>query len=292
MPSKGHEAPIGLFADFPSLFATVLRELVTDIEIPDDVVVEFVSERCTENTPKELTADQVTLLKSADVPKAAVVFEVQTDRVERKFGTWPRYVTSVWDRHRVPTVLLVYCSDVKQAEKAAQPIHMGPGNVITPHVVSPAALPPIMNLTEYADRVDLAVFAAVLHSGGPNAEKTLDNLVQLLAKIDEDQAKGYAKTLIEVLPEPAKTHLENLMATATYPYQDAFSRMEERGLERGVAIGEAKMLVRMFAMRGFELTDEQRERILTCKDTAQLDAWADAVETAESIEDVFDQVVN
>lgn len=284
-----------LFANFPPLFATVVRELVTDLEIPDDVVVELVSERCTENTPKELIADQVTLLKSKGVAKAAVVFEVQTDRVERKFGTWPRYVTSVWDRHRVPTVLLAYCPDLKQAQKAARPIHMGPGNVVTPHVVSPAALPPITNLTEYADRVDLAVFAAVLHSGGPNAETTVDNLVQLLATIDEDQAKGYAKTLIEVLPQPAKTYLENLMATATYPYQDAFSRMEERGIERGreegreegVAIGEARMLVRMLTMNGFDLTDELRQRVLTCTDTAQIEAWADALATAESVEDVF-----
>ena len=51
--------------------------------------------------------------------------------------------------------------------------------------------------------------------------------------------------------------------------------------------GEANMLLRVLAARGFAVSEEMRERITSCVDTSQLEAWADRAVTAGSIQGVF-----
>lgn len=61
----------------------------------------------------------------------------------------------------------------------------------------------------------------------------------------------------------------------------------ERGEARGRAEGEAEMLLRILAARGFTVTDDVRERVRSCGDTAQLEAWGDLAATAETLKEIF-----
>jgi hypothetical protein len=53
------------------------------------------------------------------------------------------------------------------------------------------------------------------------------------------------------------------------------------------AEGEAEMLLRVLAARGFVVPDDVRQRIRSCTDTAQLEAWGDRAATAPSLEEIF-----
>ncbi|MEU7138029.1 hypothetical protein ABZ942_01120 [Nocardia sp. NPDC046473] len=59
-------------------------------------------------------------------------------------------------------------------------------------------------------------------------------------------------------------------------------------LEQGEARGEAKMLVRALAARGFAVSDELRAQILSSSDTKQLEAWMDKAVVADSLDAIFD----
>ena len=301
MVTKEHEAPIDLFRRSPNTLVEVMRSLDVDVEIPEQVKVDFASERCTENKPTELTCDAVPLLKDGDTVKVAVVFEVQRGRIHTKPPAWVRYVSSVWAKHKAPTVLLVYCENETDAQKANVPIVMGPGNVVTPVVLSPSRLPAPGDIGECVDRVDLAVVAALMHSSGQHYRAALDNLTGLLSKIADDQAEQYAVNLIEILPDEPRKYLEDLMTTGTYSYQDAFSRIEARaeakgmakgmakGVEQGVEKGEAQMLLRLLTNRGFTVSDEVRSRVTSCGDSAVLVRWFDRALTATTVDEVFEE---
>lgn len=83
---------------------------------------------------------------------------------------------------------------------------------------------------------------------------------------------------------------------ARYEYQSDFARkcfsegLEqglERGMEKGKARGKAEMLLKLLQLKGFALTEEQRQRVLECGDEAALDGWAGRVLDARALADVF-----
>ncbi len=47
------------------------------------------------------------------------------------------------------------------------------------------------------------------------------------------------------------------------------------------------MLLRILAARGFAVPGDVRERVLSCGDTAQLEAWGDLAAAAQSLEEIF-----
>jgi hypothetical protein len=71
---------------------------------------------------------------------------------------------------------------------------------------------------------------------------------------------------------------------ATTKFSDPFV---DRFLAEGEAKGEAQMVLRVLSARGLPVPDEIRERVLSCTDTAQLEAWGDRAATADTLDDVF-----
>jgi predicted transposase YdaD len=66
---------------------------------------------------------------------------------------------------------------------------------------------------------------------------------------------------------------------------EALGRAE--GEAQGRAEGEAAMLLRVLAARGFAVPDDVRQRVESCTDLAQLEAWGDRAVTAGSFEEIF-----
>ncbi|HEX8435937.1 Rpn family recombination-promoting nuclease/putative transposase [Archangium sp.] len=62
----------------------------------------------------------------------------------------------------------------------------------------------------------------------------------------------------------------------------------EELIERGMRRGRAEDVLRILAARGVPMTDEARQRILTCRDMATLDRWFDRALKASTLSDVLD----
>jgi hypothetical protein len=56
---------------------------------------------------------------------------------------------------------------------------------------------------------------------------------------------------------------------------------------KSFAQGEAKALLRVLDRRGLTVSDDQRERMLTCTDIATLEGWLDKAVTASSADELF-----
>jgi hypothetical protein len=59
------------------------------------------------------------------------------------------------------------------------------------------------------------------------------------------------------------------------------------GKAEGEAKGEARMILRVLAARGLKVPAEIQQRVLSCADTGQLEAWGDRAATAASLDEVF-----
>jgi hypothetical protein len=58
-------------------------------------------------------------------------------------------------------------------------------------------------------------------------------------------------------------------------------------MRKSFAQGEAKALLRVLDRRLLTVSDDQRERILTCTDIATLEGWLDKAVTASSADELF-----
>jgi hypothetical protein len=107
----------------------------------------------------------------------------------------------------------------------------------------------------------------------------LDTLA--VADLDVDRLETYTHLIRAVASAGARSALEALMTTA---FKDEFI---DRIKAEGRAEGEAGMLLRVLAARGFDVPGHVRERVLSCTDLGQLEGWGDRAVTASSLDDVF-----
>jgi predicted transposase YdaD len=113
------------------------------------------------------------------------------------------------------------------------------------------------------------------------------------ARLDEERLEIYTHLIRAVASAAARSALEALMTTA---FKDEFiDRIKAEGRAEGEALGRtegevkgrADMLLRILAARGLEVPDPVRERVLSCTDLGQLDAWGDSAVTATTLDEVF-----
>lgn len=117
----------------------------------------------------------------------------------------------------------------------------------------------------------------------PGAEYIARAALTAAQDLDRDRDQKYRDFIDAFLGSLALAALEQLMATSKgkNPY------FSERFRE-SYARGEAKMLLKLVALKGFTLTDAERERILGCIDSDVLEEWADRLLTARTLAGMFD----
>ncbi|HYZ53890.1 MAG TPA: hypothetical protein VE733_10405 [Streptosporangiaceae bacterium] len=101
------------------------------------------------------------------------------------------------------------------------------------------------------------------------------------AGLDEDRLETYTRLVRTAASAAARGALEALMTTV---FKDDFV---DRIKAEGKAEGEATMVLRILAARGFDVPGPVRERVLSCTDPAQLEKWGETAVTATSLGDVF-----
>jgi hypothetical protein len=175
----------------------------------------------------------------------------------------------------------VLCPDPAEAAKCRQTIRTGhPGFDLTPIVIDSGGPPGAGD----DDSPYLTVFAASM--GGidmetePGAHRVLDAIASP-SVTDADRLRMTA-IILNLASDAARQILEAMMTTAEYE-----KTFIERIHDQGIAEGEAKALLKLLDGRGLAPTEEQRHRVISSTDRAQLDLWIDRAITASTAAEVF-----
>ncbi|NDL58598.1 hypothetical protein [Phytoactinopolyspora mesophila] len=287
MVKSSHEALHRIFQDDSTLFARAFQKLL-GVEFPEPRTISVINSDLTEMEPVERRADTVLLVETGD-GEHLLIIESQTRDDDDKRRSWPYYITFLHNKYKVPVTLLVVCSSEATAAWARAPIPIGlteqPSLVAYPLVLGPDNVPVILEVEEAAEDVVLAVFSALTHKGAAEAGKILEALARALSTIDPQSAAYLAEfTEVGLAGAAACDMWRTLMTTMTYPY---VSQLRSQGRQEGRVEGEARFVLRVLDRRGVEVSEDARQRIMSCNDHATLELWLDRALTAESVEDLF-----
>ena len=278
MPKMPHEALVRLVHAAPSLIPRLLwpeRQVSTSIHLgPAEI---------TDLHLAEYRADTVLLLgDDSRRPEKAIVVEAQNEIDRDKEWTWPFYLSGLRVRLRCPTVLVVIAVDRDVERWARQAIDLGDGCcTMRPFVLGASDVPIITEVEVARAAPELAVLSVAAHAAEPPGEDIARAALSAARGLDRDRGIFYADFVFAFLKLAAPALLESLMTTANHEFHSDFAR-------KYFAEGEAEMLLKVLAFRGFEVGDEVRSRILGCGDTGQLETWAKRALTARSLAEVFE----
>jgi hypothetical protein len=288
MVTHSHEVPIRLFQARPELAAELLvKTLGAAFPAYASAVPE--SEALTSNDPLELNCDNAAVFRDeAGVPVFAIIVEVQRAQDKRKHYTWPMYLTILRARLKCPVRLLAVCTDSVTADWARRPIEVGPpGFTLLPDVINPEDLLEIDEEQGAMEAVEILILKAAC--GGPQAELVAHRLGRRLIELSESDRQQYAGWAMQLLSDEACTVLEEYMSMTYQEYlQSPAGRLELKGEARGKARGKAEAVLELLELRGVEVTDVARKRILSCTDPEQADRWFTSAFSASYVDDVFE----
>jgi hypothetical protein len=105
------------------------------------------------------------------------------------------------------------------------------------------------------------------------------------AWLSHDIAHAYLEAAV-------RAKLEALMEAGTHqPYSEFgkkwYAKGEAEGEAKGKLEGKADAVLAVLAARGFAPTDEQKARILGCRDLATLDRWVGRAASATSVDEAL-----
>ncbi|GAA4512521.1 MULTISPECIES: hypothetical protein [Nonomuraea] len=235
-------------------------------------------------------ATYAALLFTEGKVKLAVITEVQRQRDDTKHWTWLAYIANMRARDRCQALLVVICPNRAVAAWASQHIQTGhPGLVLRPFVIGPDNTPVITDVAEAVGNIGLAAIAAITHSENPQIKAILATLTEALDHIDPEKAGRYAEYVTVALAGDAQKEMERLMATQTYLYQGEYAQsLMAKGEARGEARGEAKGLLVVLEARGFRVTEDDRDRIMSCTDIKTLERWLQRAALVDSVDKLFE----
>ena len=212
--------------------------------------------------------------------------------------SWPCYLAKLHEKHGCPVLLVVVCQDSGTARWAAEPISLGvaswPTYVVKPLVIGPESIPlPSGPITP--DQLPMAVLSVVTHGQRGEVGPVLEHVADALKNTDKSTGASYAEVIWWALsPQSTAKRWMELMKAVNLD-KEFLALLREGSIGAAVgqfeadakARGQAEAIVRMLHKRRLVLTDEQREKVLSCTDLETLDRWFDAAFDATSVADVF-----
>jgi hypothetical protein len=291
MPSIPHEGPLDLVRQHPEI-AVELVAGTAGIKLPGEIAVSLAPTDMSAVVPVQYLADMVVLISDAATgePALAVIIEPQLRDSETKRYSWPVYVTTARRTAKCPAaVLVVLCPDPAEAGKCRRLIRTGhPGFDLAPIVIDSGGLPG----RDHAGGPYLTVFAASM--GGidmesePGARQVLDAMAS--AEVSHTDRLRMTTIILRLASDAARQILEAMMTTSEYE-KTFVERIHDQGIAEGEAKGEARgkaeAVLKLLDARHLAPSHEQRQRVTSCTDPAQLDAWFDRAITAGTAAEVF-----
>ncbi|MFE1288541.1 hypothetical protein [Streptomyces sp. NPDC058751] len=291
MVSSSHEAmhhfgqkdTAGLIRNFQKLF---------HVPFPEPCGFTVVNTDLTEIEPVERRVDSLVRVhtESGDF---LLVLESQGKKDERKRGSWPYYLSYLYEKYRCEPVLIVMTQSSSTARWAAQPIRFGlPGwssLVVRPMVLGPDQVPVITDEKEAAQDVSLAVLSAITHGKGPGVAAILAPLAAALEAIEPAGAALLAQLVTSGLVDSrAKEIWRDLMAPVNYFFQNPVAdQLRDEGRVEGRIEDRIEMILRILELRGIEVSDSTRLRVQACSDLEQLKVWSERAVHVTDPADLF-----
>ena len=310
MPKVTHEAIGQLFRNAPNIIDALLPRPAgvaagglpaTSVHISQ---AEFVDLNLA-----EYRADNVLLYgEDPRKPVHVRVVEIQLRSQVIKPFRWLLYTAGLRVRYQCPVDLTVITVDREVAAWAARTIKAGLSDgalSLTPDVIGPDQIPVVTDAAWARQNPEMAVLSLIAHGDQPGAEHIAVAAVEAVKDLDSDRAAVYLDVVFANLGEVARAALEALMHTGNYEFQSDIARSwfskgkaegeakgeakgKAEGEAKGKAEGEARVLLQLMTLRGLEVTEAIRERVMGTTDCTQLEAWVSRVLDAKTAAEVLD----
>ncbi|MEV4227359.1 hypothetical protein AB0J81_09655 [Streptomyces bobili] len=291
MVGSSHEAMHRIFQKDPALLTRALQQ-VLQIPFPEPHDFAGMNVDLTEIEPIERRVD--TLLRAeTDEGAYLLVVESQGKPDERKRGSWPYYLSYLYEKYRCEPVLIVVTQNSATARWAAEPIHLGvrgcPSLTVRPFVLGPDNVPVIAKASEAERDVPLAVLSAMTHGRGRQAPAILESLAAALRTIDRDSAAVFVQFVDSCLADTqARKMWRDMMTTIQYFWRHPLAEeVREEGREEGRAEALAGTILRILRVRDIDVPDDVRARVEACRDLDQLVRWSERAVHAARADDLF-----
>ncbi|MCX4241345.1 hypothetical protein [Paraliomyxa miuraensis] len=216
----------------------------------------------------------------------ALVIEVQLARDDAKARTWALYAAWAHYRLRCPVHVVVLALDRTVAEWAAGPFCIG-DMTLRPWVIGPEQIEPITSVDEARKSIELAFISGMAHRDSPIAADVGRALWRALASKEHEHGDLIWDIYISFIDTELRRTIEMELSNWK-PQSDWGRRLYEEGQQDGEARGEARALLTILETRGMGLTNEQIERVESCRDVGRLDAWLRRAATATTATEIFD----
>lgn len=159
-------------------------------------------------------------------------------------------------------------------------------------MLGPDQIPVIVDDERAQQAPELAVLSAMAHARGDPlvAARITRAMRRACAHLEPERAAVYYDIVERLLTQAARTALEEMMELRDYKFKSAFSRKHIAiGRAEGKAEGKAEAVLAVLNRRGVAVSDQERQRILTCTDLAVLERWLDTAVTANDVREVFER---
>ncbi|MFE1796195.1 hypothetical protein ACFW9L_08520 [Streptomyces sp. NPDC059517] len=291
MVTSAHEGMHRIFQERPEILAPVFG--VLGVPFAAKATVDAVTTDVTEARPLERRVDTVLRIGPSDGEDFLLAIESQSGKNKEKAASWAYYVAYLQSKFGLPVLLVVVCQDRATAKWAVGPFDCGTRGWTAqrtyPLVAGPDNLPVITDARTASKNLALSVLSAVAHARGPQGSailKAIARAVQELHQTDPVTAGYFAEFLdITLGNSPAGDQWRNDMSFVSY--FPGRGTVRETAYLEGKAEGEAKGILSVLEVRGIPVPDSVRERITTCIDLGQMDAWLQRSRTVERVEDLF-----
>ncbi|MFF9581605.1 hypothetical protein [Streptomyces achromogenes] len=287
MVGSSHEALHRIFQKDPELLTRTLQRVLR-VPFPRPMEIAALNVDLTEIEPVERRGD--TLLRAeTDEGTYLLVVESQGKADERKRGSWPYYLSYLYEMYGCEPVLIVITQSSATAKWASRPIRLGfPGRyslTVRPLVLGPDNVPVIADEKQAEADPALAVLSAMTHGRGPGAMAIRESLASALRTIDSDSAAVFAQFVGSCLVDPrAKQMWRDLMTAVQYFWRHPLA---ERVREEGCVQDRQEMTLRVLEWRGIPVPDAIRERVLACTDLDRLEVLAQRAVHATDAAELF-----
>ncbi|MGW5100457.1 hypothetical protein [Streptomyces sp. NPDC004100] len=291
MVGSSHEALHRIFQKDPALLTRALQQ-VLHVPFPEPREIAALNVDLTEIEPVERRVD--TLLRAeTDDGTYLLVVESQGKIDERKRGSWPYYLSYLYEKYRCEPVLIVTTQSSATAKWAARPIRLGfrgwHSLTVRPLVLGPDNVPVIADERQAERDVPLAVLSAMTHGRGPQSAAILKSLASALKTIDPENAAVFVQFVDSCLADPqAKQMWRDLMTAIQYFWRHPLAeQVREEGREEGRVQSQRELIIRALECRALSVPDDVRDRVNACEDPSQLDTWFQRAVHARSAADLF-----
>jgi hypothetical protein len=291
MVGSSHEALHRIFQKDPALLTRALQQ-VLHVPFPEPYDFAGMNVDLTEIEPIERRVDTL-LGAETDEGSYLLVVESQGKPDERKRGSWPYYLSYLYEKYRSEPVLIVVTQSSATARWAAQPIHLGvrgmPSLTVRPFVLGPDNVPVIATEREARQDPSLAALSAMTHGRGRQAPAILESLAAALETMDRDAAAVLVQFVDSCLADPqARQMWRDMMTAMQYFWRHPLAeQVREEGREEGRVEALAEMTLNILRWRGIDVPDRVRDRVEACTDLDQLTVWSERAVHATAADDLF-----